>query len=65
MPIEMAIDWDKVHEIIDWTNSIGWALLLAYEYRRIMRKDEERKSVLQVVPANEQQNRLQCRIPDS
>lgn len=57
MPIEIAIDWDKVHEIIDWTNSIGWALLLAYEYRRIMRKDEERKSVFQVVPVAEHNNK--------
>lgn len=58
MPIEVAIDWDKVHEIIDWTNSIGWALLLAYEYRRIMRKDEERKSVLQVVPVKEHKDKI-------
>lgn len=57
MPIEISVDWDKVHEFIDWTNSIGWALLLAYEYRRIMRKDNERKSVLQAVPVNEKHER--------
>lgn len=53
MPIEIAIDWDRVHEIIDWANSVGWALLLAYEYRRIIRKDSENKSVLQAVPVTD------------
>lgn len=31
MPIEFSLDWEKVHEVIDWSNSIGWAFFLAYE----------------------------------
>lgn len=53
MPIEFAVDWDKVHEVIDWANSIGWALLLAYEFRRIRRKDADNKGVLQPIQATE------------
>ncbi len=49
MPVGISVDWDKVHEIIDWVNSIGWGLLLAYEYRRIHRKDAESKTALQPV----------------